>query len=97
MKKKICKYCKKKYKKHAKEVTAFGSTFCLHDEKLDFFERMGNAPMRATPSMVTGERATSGSNKTEQDYIDRADRAGDVVVRGSDGSLRRMGAIKKKP
>lgn len=94
MKKKICDHCKEPYKKKAEVVTVFGNTFCLHDELLEAYAKLRGLPMRSNPELKVKE-AKWGNNKTEQNYIERAHSAGDVVVRGSDNQLRRIGRPKK--
>lgn len=89
-KKKVCTYCKKPYKREAETVSLFGSTFCLHDDQLDHYKTVRGMPMRSNPALSV-EEAKWGHNSAEKKYIDKAHRAGDAVVRGSDGLLRRIG------
>lgn len=91
--KKICKFCKKKYKKEAQTLTLFGSTFCLHDEKLTDYRKLSSISM---PSAPAAEVTRSGRNSAEQKYIEKNEREGNVVVRGGDGTLHALGD-KNKP
>lgn len=87
---KICDYCKKEYERHAKVISAFGARFCLHDDKLDDWNRKQSRPVRNDSLKVNVVK--EGKNKKEQAYIDEARMSGDHVVRGSDELLRRVGS-----
>jgi hypothetical protein len=88
--KKICEFCKQPYKVRAEVRVLFGTKICLHDEYYENFMGLAGQPVRNNPAL-TVKVAKEGHTKTEAKYIEKAQRAGDVVLRGSDGQLRRVG------
>ena len=83
----ICKFCKKSYEEEA-AVVNFHGEFCLHDDKLRIFRFAQGMGGSIRNDSVTGGPHGGGQNSAEQKYIDKNERAGDTVVRGSDGTLR---------
>lgn len=86
----ICNFCGKEFEHESQVVEMFDSRFCLHDGKLKHYRAVGGLGLKNDTLSV--KVAKSGRNRTEQKYIEKEKREGNVVIRGSDGILRSVGA-----
>lgn len=81
-----CTHCEKECEKF-EVFKLFGSTFCLHDQKLDDFKMLQGSPAKNDGISVS---TTKGLTKREQDFKESEARKGYTVVKGSDGIVRSL-------
>lgn len=80
----ICELCKQQCEKW-KVLDMFGQRFCLHDEAVD---RHAKSSSYALVTPILEVTKAQPKNTTERKYIEKEERAGNAVVRGSDGIIR---------